>query len=149
MTLRFLPILKKAELAYAMRSAWLHLALTAILTLGITIWSRECHGSVTGGGDGLVTGRREKTETFSVAEAACQVVEVFNAAIAEEGPPATHVLAATQVHFHHCHLFFVLLSAEEKFSLRSGDETASPELNAASLSAWVFFVTGAIDGNHG
>lgn len=41
MSLRFLPILKKAELAYAMRSAWLHLALTAILTLGITIWSRS------------------------------------------------------------------------------------------------------------
>ena len=41
MLLRFLPILKKAELAYAMRSAWLHLALTAILTLGITIWSRS------------------------------------------------------------------------------------------------------------
>ena len=41
MSLRFLPILKKAELAYAMRSAWLHLALTAMLTLGITIWSRS------------------------------------------------------------------------------------------------------------
>ena len=41
MSLRFLPILKKAELAYAMRSAWLHLVLTAILTLGITIWSRS------------------------------------------------------------------------------------------------------------
>lgn len=41
MLLRFLPILKKAELTYAMRSAWLHLTLTAILTLGITIWSRS------------------------------------------------------------------------------------------------------------
>lgn len=41
MSLRFLPILKKAELAYAIRSAWLHLTLTAILTLGITIWSRS------------------------------------------------------------------------------------------------------------
>ena len=41
MSLRFLPILKKAELAYAMRSAWLHLELTAMLTLGITIWARS------------------------------------------------------------------------------------------------------------
>ena len=40
-SLRFLPILKKAELAYAMRSAWLHLALTAMLTLGITTRSRS------------------------------------------------------------------------------------------------------------
>lgn len=45
-SLRFFPILKKAELAYAMRSAWLHLALTALLTLGITIWSRSAKAMV-------------------------------------------------------------------------------------------------------
>ena len=63
--------------------------------------------------------------------------ELFDAAVAQERPPAAHVFRAFQINFHH-HVFFrVTTGTCQHLALRTGHETAAPELYATGLSGRV------------
>ena len=72
-----------------------------------------------------------------------------DAPIAEERPPAAHVLAALHVDVDKVDAFALGVGTEEEFALRTGHEGAAPEENAVGLSAGVGFVTHAVDGDDG
>ena len=66
---------------------------------------------------------------------------VLDAAVAEEWPPAAHILAVLQVDIYHQALFFLIAGAVVELALRTGYETAAPELNASCLlSSSLYFI---------
>ena len=71
---------------------------------------------------------------------------VLDAAVAEEWPPAAHILAVLQVDIYHQALFFLIAGTVVELALRTGNETAAPELDSACLLAWIWFITNTIDG---
>ena len=85
--------------------------------------------------------------TCLVDEAAGEWGEFFDAAVAEERPPAAHILAALQVDVDQVHAFALGVGTEKQFALRTGHKGAAPEENAVGLSAGVGFVTHAVDGD--
>ena len=58
-----------------------------------------------------------------VDEAARQVGEGFDAAIAQEGPPTTHAFTAMQIQRDDDDFFVLRRGLREQFALRSGYET--------------------------
>ena len=81
----------------------------------------------------------------SVDEAAREGGKFVDAPIAEERPPAAHVLAALHVDVDKVDVFALGVGTEEEFALRTGHEGAAPEENAVGLSAGIGFVTHAVD----
>ena len=73
-------------------------------------------------------------EFDSVAVAAGQVAVVFDAAVAEEGPPAAHVLAVVKVEVYDDGFFLVVTRTVVELSLWTSHKTASPELYALGLA---------------
>lgn len=71
---------------------------------------------------------------------------VLDATVAEEWPPAAHILTVLDVDFCHDAFFFIVAGTVKKLALRTGNETAAPELDSACLLAWVWFITNTIDG---
>lgn len=73
---------------------------------------------------------REYKLSGSVVEAAEDVGVGVDAAVAEEGPPAAHLLAAAHVDVDYCGGFFFGRCLKQEFALRSGYETVAPECYA-------------------
>ena len=71
---------------------------------------------------------------YLINKSLCQSAKLFDAAIAEEWPPAAHVFAAFEVDFYYDVFFFIDGTAVEQFALRTGYKTASPEVDAAGLT---------------
>ena len=72
---------------------------------------------------------------------------VLDAAVAEEWPPAAHILAVLQVDIYHQALFFLIAGTVVELTLRTGYETAAPELDALGLTAWIGLETYAVYGD--
>lgn len=72
---------------------------------------------------------------------------VLDAAVAEEWPPAAHILAVLQVDIYHQALFFLIAGAVVELALRTGYETAAPELDALGLTARIRLETYAVYGD--
>ena len=81
----------------------------------------------------------------SVDKASCERCKLLDASVAQEGPPAAHVLASLHVYIHHRHLFFGLAGLVQNLSLRTGHEAAAPELYAVGLLAGVGLVAHTVD----
>lgn len=60
--------------------------------------------------------------TLSVEKAAGKPSESVNASVAQEWPPAAHILRAFHIYFHNGRLSFVGRGAVEKFALRTCHE---------------------------
>ena len=80
-----------------------------------------------------------------VDEAAGEGGKFVDAAVAEERPPAAHILAALHVDVDKVDVFALGVGTEEEFALRAGHKGAAPEENAVGLSAGIGFVTHAVD----
>lgn len=85
----------------------------------------------------------------SVDETTGEGGKLVDAPIAEERPPAAHVLATLHVDVDKVDAFALGVGTEKQFALRTGHEGAAPEENAVGLSAGVGFVTHAVDGDDG
>ena len=72
---------------------------------------------------------------------------VLDAAVAEEWPPAAHILAVLQVDIYHQALFFLIAGTVVELALRTGYETAAPELDALGLTARIRLETYAVYGD--
>ena len=75
------------------------------------------------------------------------VAVVLDAAVAEEWPPAAHILAVLQVDIYHQALFFLIAGTVVELALRTGYETAAPELDALGLTARIRLETYAVYGD--
>lgn len=64
---------------------------------------------------------------YSVAESLGEVAIGLDATVAEEGPPAAHLLGALKVYFYHRSGLLVLRSLVEQLALRTSHETGAPE----------------------
>src|SRR5947207_3017068 len=84
----------------------------------------------------------------SVAEALNQVGVRVDAPVAQERPPAAHVLAALEVDVGHQHLRLVAARGRDELALRPADEAVAPELRALGLAARVGLEAGAIRDQH-
>ncbi len=51
---------------------------------------------------------------------------VLDATVAEEWPPAAHILTVLDVDFCHDAFFFIVAGTVKKLALRTGNETAAP-----------------------
>ena len=71
------------------------------------------------------------------------VAILIDAAVAQEGPPATHLLAMTEVEVYDAALFTVGRSAIEQLALGASHEGRAPELYARSLPAGLTATTGS------
>ena len=85
----------------------------------------------------------------SVDEPSGKSLELVDAAIAQERPPAANVLAALHVHLDYSILFPVHRCLIKHLALRSGYKAAAPKLNATGLPARIGLVSYAVDGNDG
>lgn len=72
---------------------------------------------------------------------------VLDAAVAEEWPPAAHILAVLQVDIYHQALFFLIAGTVVELALRTGYETAAPELDALGLTARIRLETYSVYGD--
>ena len=70
----------------------------------------------------------------SVNKPAGEGRELLYAAVAEEGPPAAHILASLHVHIDDLHHFLVLGGTIEELALGTAYEGATPELYAIGLT---------------
>ena len=84
-----------------------------------------------------------------IDEAAGDVGVAIDAAVAQERPPTTHLLAVMHVDTDDNALFLVVARTVKEFALWPGYETTAPKLDTLGLSAWVRFVTNAVHGNDG
>jgi hypothetical protein len=64
---------------------------------------------------------------YSVAESLGEVAIGLDATVAEEGPPAAHLLGVSQVKLDDDALLLVLRCFVDDFALRTGDEGGAPE----------------------
>ena len=62
-------------------------------------------------------------------------------AISEERPPTADILATRLVDLHNSYFFIIIGKFGQKFTLRTSDETVSPELNAIRLSGRIGLVS--------
>src|SRR5690348_8883963 len=76
--------------------------------------------------------RTEPCILISIAKALQQVAIRVDPAVAQERPDAAHVLAAGHVQFDNHQFALVAGSLRQDFALRAGDETGTPELQAAA-----------------
>ena len=70
----------------------------------------------------------------SIQEALVEVVVVVDATVAQEGPPASHLLAALHVDVDDLQVLGVVGCAVDEFALGPGYKAAAPELDAIGLS---------------
>ena len=85
---------------------------------------------------------------FLIDESSGDVTVVFDAAIAEEWPPAAHVLAVLEVDVDDEALFLVVARTIVELALRTSHKTAAPELDALGLTAWVWFEAHTVNCHH-
>ena len=83
---------------------------------------------------------------MSVNESFSQAAELFDATVAEEGPPAADILATLHVDIDQEEGGFGACFGQE-LALRSSHEGMTPELDAVGLVRWVFLPAGAVDSN--
>src|SRR6188768_611504 len=93
--------------------------------------------------------RRVCRRSASVAKALEQIGVGVDAAIAKERPYPPHRFAALHVDVGDQEFAPVGFGLRKNFTLRPGNETRSPELQAAIAGAWRGFEAEAVAGEHG
>lgn len=93
-------------------------------------------------------GKREaKGRRRLISEAEGEVLIGVDAAVTEEGPPATHLLGTLEVDVHEEVLGFCLRGLGKDFALGTCHKAGSPELDATRLTAGIGLVPYPIHGN--
>ena len=85
--------------------------------------------------------------SFSVDEPLENAAVLVDASVAEEGPPAAHLLATVKVKFDDLLALLLVVGTEEKLSLRACHKARTPKLYAVGLMARVRLVADAVDGD--
>jgi len=83
-----------------------------------------------------------------VQEAGCNTRVGVDASVAQERPPAAHLLAPGEVYVHALRVFGIGRGAVKEFALRAGHEAAAPKLNASCGARWVGLVAYAVNGDY-
>lgn len=83
-----------------------------------------------------------------VQEAGCKTRVGVDAAVAQERPPAAHLLAPGEVYVDALRGFGVGRGAVKEFALRTSHETAAPKLNASRGARWVGLVAYTVNGDY-
>ena len=73
---------------------------------------------------------------------------IIDTTVAQERPPSAYIFGAGYIYVYHSRLCFAIRGNEKEFSLRTGNETMSPESDAISGSARVRFVSHPIYRNY-
>ena len=77
-------------------------------------------------------------------------ISVFvDTSIAQERPPASHILRVLEVEFDDDALFLMAVGLIDDLSLRTSEEGGTPELDTLRLTTRIRFETYTIDGQDG
>ena len=88
-------------------------------------------------------------QDVSVDKALGDVAVALDASVAQEGPPAPHLLTALHVDVDDADVLAVLGRTVQEFALGTGHKAAAPELDAAGLARRVWLMAHAVHGDDG
>ncbi len=87
--------------------------------------------------------------SFSVDEPLENAAVLVDASVAEEGPPAAHLLATVEVEVDDLLALLLIVGTEEELSLWTCYKARAPKLYAVGLMARVRLIADAVDGDDG